>query len=362
MFVLVISSCKEAFIPQVIPMYTNLLVVEGYLNIGGITTFTLSRTSNLQDWRARLPEADAKIEIQIDGEGTINAGVSDKDGRCVLATQQLNTNGKYRVKIVTADGKAYQTDFLEAKVSPQIDAVNFDIENNGFRIYVNTHDSSNNTRFYSWNFRETWEIRSPVESFVEFKEGRVVNRDRTINISRCWQGNASSEILLSSTERLSEDRISLAPITFIPGNSIKLSQLYSILVTQYPLTKGAYQYLENMKKNTETIGTIFDPQPSDFQGNIKSVTDPFEKVIGWVAAGTVSEKRIFIRSTDRPKGWSYQQLDCEVKDVPADSVAFYSMSNYLIYNQSITGYIMARSKCIDCRLQGSNISPVYWPE
>src|SRR5690606_18478545 len=98
-----------------------------------------------------------------------------------------------------------------------------------------------------------WEIRSAFISYFEYKNGQVIDRDPNINITYCWKDEHSSKVLLSSTERFSEDRITNMPVNYIKGNSEKIAHFYSILVKQYGLTREAYQYLENMKKNTEQI-------------------------------------------------------------------------------------------------------------
>ncbi|WP_207533970.1 DUF4249 domain-containing protein [Desertivirga arenae] len=363
------SACRESFSPEVDAHFRNLLVVEGYLNIGDSTTFILSRTGDLKDWQGRIPEAGSRIEVQ-NHQTTVISGTTSEKGDCLLKTTGLNLNETYRIKITTKDGSVYQTDFLESKVTPEIDSISRRIENDGFKLYVSTHDPSNKARFYSWHFQETWEITTPFFSLLELKNGRIVGRDRSININRCWQGNGSSAILLSSTERLSEDRVSQAPLTFIKGNSIKLNLLYSILVKQYAHTREGYQYLEDMKKNTEEIGSIFDPQPSELKGNITCVTNPEEQVLGWIGAGTVTEKRIFIHRRERLPTWSYREEACESRDVPLDSVLIYTTAGYLIKDYAPfdpmkgppTHATMTRDKCIDCRLKGSNVKPPYWPD
>lgn len=365
LLLLSIFACRDPFAPEVHAQFKNLLVVEGYLNIGGSSSFVLSRTGDLKDWRARIPEANAEIQIE-DDVGTLVKGTSDNVGGCVLPTTSLNIGKSYRINIRTADGKVYQTPFLEGKETPLIDSISRKVENDGFKLYVNTHDSSNQTRFYSWDWQETWEIATPIVSLLEYKNGKIVERDQSINISRCWQGTSSSEILLSSTERYSEDKVSEAPIEFVKGNSLKLDQLYSIQVRQYALTREAYHYLENLKRNTEKIGSIFDAQPSELRGNLSCESYSEEQVIGWISAGTVTEKRIFIYRREKLPGWSYRREICAIKDVPSDSLAIYSMMGYLIndwnFHSPPNVFFMAKADCIDCRLQGTNIKPAYWPE
>jgi hypothetical protein len=82
----------------------------------------------------------------------------------------------------------------------------------------------------------------------------------------------------------------------------QLSVLYSIFVRQYALTEDGYNFLSLMQSNTESLGTIFDPQPSQLKGNIQCLTNPNEPVVGYVSAGTVQQQRIFISRNQLPPG------------------------------------------------------------
>ncbi len=363
-----ICSCKDPFVPKIEARYKNLLIAEGFIQIGSITTIQLSRTGDLKDWQSLIPEQNAEVIIEGD-KGTVLKGRSDMNGTCELPTQNLSMIEHYRLKIISA-GKTYLTGYLENKKSPEIDNIDFRVENKGFQIYVSTHDITNGTRYYNWNFSETWELRSAFPSAFEYKNGQVVPRDQNINIQYCWASNNSSAILLGSSERLSEDRLTMIPVSHVLGNSVKLAYMYSILVRQYGLTRGAYQYLENIKKNTERIGTIFDALPSEISGNITCISDPKEQVLGWISAGTVSQKRIFISYKDKPKSgvgieWMYIQR-CEPFITSPDSLIYYLNARNLIISEDskegIIKYILSSAPCIDCRLRGANIKPDYWPD
>src|SRR6202012_4114028 len=90
------------------------------------------------------------------------------------------------------------------------------------------------------------------------------------------------------------------PLTQIPLTSEKVETKYSIIVRQYALTQEAYNFYQNIKKNTEQLGSIFDAQPSQLSGNIHNVTNPNEPVVGYVTVSTVQSKRIFIAHESLP--------------------------------------------------------------
>jgi hypothetical protein len=152
--------------------------------------------------------------------------------------------------------------------------------------------------------------------------------------------------------------------------------MYSILVTQFAMTREAYEYLEAMEKNTEEIGTIFDPQPTELRGNIKCISNPKEVVVGYISSGSVSRKRIFIRALDRPSYWGgyRENLSCTPKIRPGSKVMEALLRDSLIEYRSIltnpinplisdTIYTLTSRTCVDCRSRGgSNIKPSYWPD
>ena len=366
-------ACKDTFRPKVDSNYKDLLVVDGFINIGGITTIKVGRSIDLSDSRAYAPEKNAAISV-FGEDGLELKGTTNEVGECLLPTQNLNLTKKYKLSIVLAGTKTYETDFLTSKVAPEIDDLRFSTTATGFNILLNTHDPSNTTKYYTWDYEETWELTVPFVSTHEFRNSQVVRRDPNINIQHCWGHSNSSAILLGATARLSQDKITDAPITFVPGNSVKVAYLYSILVKQYGLSKEAYEYLENLKKNTEQIGGIFDPQPSELKGNIKCISAPTEQVIGWISAGRMVQKRLFISYKDKRApgaNWVYVQ-PCESIVVDKDSLVNYIRADKVIINEQtwvapgtlepvFYRYAMSTIECIDCRVRGSNIKPSFWP-
>src|SRR5690606_3079137 len=133
---------------------------------------------------------------------------------------------------------------------------------------------------------------SKYKSYFEYIEGEIVPRME--DIYTCWKTQYSTQILLGSSVKNTRDVIIDNKLILIPNRSEKLGLKYSINVRQYVLTRPAYEYWENIKKNNENIGGIFDSQPSYMQGNIYNVADKDEPVIGFVSVTGLQEKRIFI--------------------------------------------------------------------
>ncbi|HUR10506.1 MAG TPA: DUF4249 domain-containing protein, partial [Flavitalea sp.] len=266
-----------------------------------------------------------------------------------------------RVRIRTQFGQEYVSDFVPVKITPPIDSISWQRTNDGVHTYVNTHDPLKTSTYYHFEYQEDWIFHSKYNSNIEYINGNFVDRDPTINIFTCWSSEKSSRVITGTTANLESDIIKTLPITYIPYGSWKFQDKYSVMVRQYSLTKEGFEFWQDVKKNSEQLGTIFDPLPSQTVGNIHCITNPQETVIGFISAGSAVEKRIFItRAEVLP--WVIPN-DCEEKFVTPDSVHYYFGVLGLVpqYSQFMPpGYPASTLKCIDCRLRGSNVRPPFW--
>jgi Domain of unknown function (DUF4249) len=314
----------------------------------------------------------------------------------------LDNAHKYRLSI-QANGEQYYSDYVAVLNSPPIDSVFFAVASNGINIYSTSHDPSNTVKYYRWDYQETWIFHSDYYSFYK-SNGDIVIPRNFINdeVYQCWRSDTSSTINVSSSANLKSDIISNNPITFVASNSEKLgakysilnsqsagsNSAYSILVKQYALTGEAYTFWSNLKRNTEQLGSIFDAQPSQIDGNIHSATHPAEPVIGYISVGSVASQRIFIKNQQIPSTWAPTPLytGCKLDTLfldylpPGGTVPVNQEDEFFNYNQGlvsyknrlipilaifdrlggIVGHTGSTPPCVDCTLRGTNIQPAFW--
>ncbi|HEY4196083.1 MAG TPA: DUF4249 family protein, partial [Mucilaginibacter sp.] len=166
----------------------------------------------------------------------------------------------------------------------------------------------------------------------------------------------------------------------------------------YALTADAFNFYTNLKKNTEQLGSIFDAQPSEISGNIHAVNNPTEPVIGYISAGNIASKRIFIFNQQLP-AWVAASVytGCTLSPDPGNPKSpccYYNFTDmngnkadqvnkYINYNSPIytpggdnplipigsiitapgqppSGYTAAINECTDCTLRGTNKMPAFW--
>jgi hypothetical protein len=304
MVAVLMHSCKEKYVPEIKDLNINYLVVEGLINTGGDSTiYNLSRTFKLNNKPIEAPEKSAIVQVENDAGETYVLQELKKAGRYGRPPFIADQTKKYRLRIRTKDNREYLSDFVESKLSPQFD-LRHEIRDTSINFHVDTYDPSGKSVYYQHSYEETWEYDAYFRSFLKIENGvrvdRIFPQD---DITTCWRTLTSGNILLATTHNLSEDRLADRPITLVPGRSQKLHIAYSLLVKQTVLTREGFEFYESLRKNTESVGSIFDAQPSQLFGNIRSTKDPAETVIGFISAGSVTEKRFIIQSKDLPSEW-----------------------------------------------------------
>ena len=373
----VLAGCTDPYMPSVLTSPPSYLVVDGFLNARGTTTITLTRTYAIAAKGAAPAEAKATVYLE-DEAGTRQLLREAPTGTYTSAFLTLDPGRRYRLHLNTLGGQEYASDFVPVKITPPIDAVNWQANNTGLHITVDTHDATGNTRYYRWEGMETWEIHPVYQPALEYVGGKM--RDITTPYpSICWGTAPSSLIQISKSTALSQDIVTGFPVQELPRNTERLFNRYSILVQQHALTKDEYGYWELLRKNTESIGSLFDPQPTQLTGNVHSLRNPAEVVLGYIGAHSLSEKRIFITRPELPPGWPVRSgyegclppdtisLDPPPRFPAAILQSYFGSSDYLplntLYNRFgvFVGYTGKSRDCIDCRTRGTSVKPSFWP-
>ncbi len=377
-FSVIFSSCVDPFDPQVKNIPESFLVVDGFINSQGVTTIKLSRTVNLSADSVAPPERQATMYIEAEAGSPFYLTEQDA-GTYTSGNLSLDLTKKYRLHIKLISGKEYISDFTSVKITPPIDNINWQAKDNGLQIYVNSHDATNSTQYYRWQYEETWEYTAAYYAALEYTSAGIKSRNE--NIYLCWNTQPSNAIRIANTVRLNQDVIADYNLVTIPTTSAKLGRRYSILVKQYALSPEEYLYYETLQKNTENIGSLFDPLPTQLTGNIHAVTDASEPVIGFVGTYSETTKRLFVNRDELPKNWGRMITGYESCPVP-DSIiinnltyftlkeveAYFQAPIYLpispVYSKDaipkLIGYTASSATCADCRLRGTNVKPDFW--
>ncbi|TGE22865.1 DUF4249 domain-containing protein [Hymenobacter metallicola] len=350
-----LGSCIQPYAPEALSGPTQFLVVDGCINPRGVTTIRLSRTRPLQD-DSKPVESKASLAVEEEGGPRHPLLETAVPGTYTSAALQLPAGRRVRLIIKTAAQREYASDYSTVTITPEIDAVTWHIGPEGVQFNLSTHGAQAASRYYRWEYEETWKFVSAFESTVEFSNGRLI--PRTTDIYRCWGSEPFTRIKIGNTARLTQNTVADYPLQLLPSNSVKLRFRYSILVKQYALTAAEYAYWEALGKNTENIGSLYDALPTQLAGNVHALADAAEPVLGFVGAQSVTQQRLYIDRTELPTDWRFEtgyNDKCELSRIP---VSLYQYGNYTPVELSLG----STTECVDCRKRGTNIEPTFWQD
>ncbi len=360
--VLTVVGCKDPYYINVEDSDQNVFIVEGAITSAPAQTYiklSYSKPVNAVNPAPLITNAHVTIESRDGGAYTLPFNPVTLDYR-----SEINTlpGQDYRVRI-THDGQVYESEWSTLLETPPIADLNFERILGGMNIRISTTDPSGKTRYFRWEFEEDWEINSNYFAVVRYDPGsRTVYEQFDDSLYRCYRKAGSISLLLGTTKDLTSFDLKDQLIHFVNETDDRMSVRYAINVKQYAITEDAYKFYDVMKKISEDMGSIFDPQPSELTGNIVCLTNPQQRVLGYIQASVEQTHRAFISSNDI-QGWRFLQ-QCESYDVPSnpDSLQFYYPFYYLPHSLLTEGkYPSATPNCVDCRLRGgTNEKPAFW--
>lgn len=374
-----IGACVESFDLPVKKADVRFLVVDGFLNMAeGEVNIKLLRAGLINE--SNLPfEAGAVVSLE-DAEGNLYLLTEQDSGRYQATALSSEPGKQYKVHIKTSNGKEYQSAFVTLKATPEIKELTWKAEADGTEIIVDTEDASGEARYYRWTFEETWEYHSRYTSWWRFtgidvdtiELDNVAPRAPWEMVKVCYRTERSTKILTTTTAGLSTDIVNNFELQFLPQGTEKLGYRYSVLVKQVAISKDTYEYLEKLKKTSQDLGGLYAPQPSKVTGNVFSVTDPSEVVLGYFDVGQPVEKRVSIAREDLPA--HLRQMDelsvfCKIDTVVIKYLDLLEASGDYTLLESFAdkdgfpvAFTYSTNECADCRLRGGvTLKPDFWP-
>jgi hypothetical protein len=236
-------NCKEVYTPPAIKNNPFLLVVDGIVISGNDSTIiTLSRTRNLADTAPSVKELNAKVSVL--GVSGVEYPLTEQgNGRYVVDQLTLDAGLQYQLKIITAEGNEFRSELNSVQTSPPIDSVYWNQDSSfNVHVYLNTHDPTNQTKYFRWEYVETWEYRSAYPSVLDYNNGDIIPRTLANQINRCYRSQPSSSIEVVSTTQLSSSTVNKYEVTFVQNGSEQISYEYSDLIRQYALPVDAFNF------------------------------------------------------------------------------------------------------------------------
>ncbi len=372
-----LSACIEPFSPEQ-RGYEDLLTVEGLLtDQDEPTIIKISRSIPIDtSFQKSFSQVTSVRIIENDDAVHTLQKINDFEYRTDPSVFRGTIGASYVLHIQTSEQRNYYSEPVVLRPTPPIEKVYFryreqfvqglDQPASGIEILLDTKDPNNNTNYYRWQYDETWIINSTFFSGLEFRDDTVVQREEPISI--CYPTARSSNIIIGTSVNLSADVIVAKGIKYVSNQSKRLYRTYSINVKQYALSKESYEYHRQLLATTENLGTLFDPQPYELVGNIYCEEDPDERVLGYFDASAAQEKRLFVERQELPFFPVPGPTFCLADTVSFEEIPMQLNTGKLLIQEVMVGftaefieYMVAPRFCSDCRNEGTNIKPDFWP-
>jgi len=375
LFAIAMSSCIDEYWPDVLPKYQNALVVDGEItNKPGPYTIKLSLSSDINNPQFRpltrcevvISEEHGISEIleEIE-EGVYSTAIDGIQGKC---------GNSYKLSIITPTGNQYETEFDRMAFPTEIDTIYTEIEYQehpyynyrnitGFRFFIDTYTADTNVNYYLWQLKPTYKFNANYRIKYYF-DGQFHPFSPSDSLYTCYLTKLEPEIFLYNTLDINTPKITKFPLHWVTTETKELSIRYSLFVSQYSLTEDAYQYWSDIKSLDNEQGTLHSRLPFQIRGNVNSIDNMDESVLGYFIVAGVSTKRVFM---NRPNGVDWYYLDsCNL--YPVDMNILYQNRHkwplYLPANYSGEGHSYAwvdYQWCVNCTEAGGYLSkPDFW--
>jgi hypothetical protein len=376
--VALVFGCREPFDPVVSQENLGVLVVEGYLDTEGKPSeLKISRTVPIA--MDTVLNAESGAQVFLNSSSGESWPLPEVSPGVYLFEYDIPESGSYRLGMVLKNGERYESEELLAIQTPEILEAGFVKDEEGVEIFVNTQGNEAVDDFL-WTFEETWVFRpyTQVGYIFDTLINAVRDRKPSEQIYNCFKTEPNPGILLETSSRFQDQVVFRQTITEIPSGNERLQARYSILISQMGLPSEAVGFWETLKKNTEDIGSIFSPLPSQITGNMRSIAGD-RPVIGQVNLGVVRKQRLYINRQE-VSPWPYTNdlfFGCIVDPVPIliNTFEFYFvfgtfsslparpfMGDGPIPSPGILGYFPTETRCGDCTLYADITKPDFWED
>jgi hypothetical protein len=383
---LLFSSCTEQYVLQS-NTFEDILVVNGIItNELRFQEIKLTRTYRLEEDKPAF-EKGANVYVT-DSDNTVYEFDEDVDSYVSKSEFKALPGKTYQLNIITKDGKSYSstpetlTTESEVHITPTVQTTNGE---KGVQIDVSSFDPNNKSKFYRFEYEETYKVVAPQWSPDNFilapyltngnPDFLVVPRIGETRI--CYTTKKTDDIILKNNAGLSEDRINF-PIRFISIKDPILGERYSIVVRQYVQNLASYTYYKTLKDLSISKSILSQTQTGFNYGNLTSNDNTKEKIVGYFEVSSVSSERIFFKfrdifplETNLPPYFTdcvfESNLYCfKAKGCGGENIVSHINSvNFAFYmkvgkKNQLPSYIFVTAACGDCTKISSNIKPLFW--
>ncbi|MFC2098351.1 DUF4249 domain-containing protein [Bacteroidota bacterium] len=373
---ILMGGCITPYTPE-IRESVEIMVINGLItDREGYQYVEVARSSAVGNDESLLPVSDCIVEVQDDRGGIFSFTEADPGIYASWMTaQDLVPGTEYKLTVTTVEGRQYHSEFEELLPCPPIDSIIWEVRDmpttdpnityEGVQFHIATDATGNYANNYRWELEETWEYHAAYSIWGYFDGSISFGVFPSDSLRICWNTKRINDFFTYSTRNLSSNQITQFPINYISNQTDKLKIKYSLMVKQYSLTETAYELWKILEGQSKQSGELYATQPVRISGNITSLENPAETVLGFFSASSATEKRIILSPQvsflEAPYCLPYGLSGDSLMDFLSQISPYY----YPVYLYDEGGlsptFDYADQACFDCRMLGGTTErPDFW--
>jgi hypothetical protein len=242
------------------------------------------------------------------------------------ATFKGKVGGSYKLFVKTLTGNQYESSVETMRGVPEIEnsIVRFealeqyakvDPRRAGFTVYLDFKDSPTEGDYFMWN----WKHYEKTQFCATCTDGGRFDFVKTLDCvmprfpnnnilnyrcdGNCWDISTNNDLNVFSDVLTNGQRVVGRQVARLPFDGYGL---YYFRLEQRSITKSVYNFFQSLISSQQSSGSLFDvPAETRFSINIKSITNPDERVLGIFNVFSVRKKIFNIdRRIGIPEGYS----------------------------------------------------------
>lgn len=370
------ASCIENYVPEEINSSDGTLVIYGSVtNLNSLQEIEIRRSSNvyLEDSKS-VTNASVIIEHESGAEFTAD---HEKNGlyKCLVDPNLLKPGNAFRVRVYLNSEGEYCSDFSRMVDSAPMDTLKSKIEIHkgygnepdipGVQFSTDFLGDHYEAEFYRWEILETWDYKVPY--LREYYYNRGIKRISPNNdLQTCYKSTPVNNVFTLSLLQMQTKEFKDFPLHFVSNQSSRVNGKYRLRVRQYGVSRKDYFFWKSIEQNSKERGGLYDTQPFTVIGNICSVNDPDEKVLGNFEA--VYGTQIEVEYNEGFDLGTFEKFECTPMELFWPAI-FAMRSEWPIWlypdysggDEGSPELMMASQNCFDCRKLGGTLQkPKNW--
>jgi hypothetical protein len=249
-----------------------------------------------------IPGADVKI---LDETGaSVSLKETQKGVYQTPSTFKGQVGKKYKVRILTVNGKQIESSLDELKAPIRLSTFSYafknaeKVENMRFDLSASIQDKKGSEDYYM--------IKK--QDFVQFlttcPEPPPPPAPVPVCDCKCWQAPQNTQPILISDFLLDGTSI---PLSLKPVDYHDMTDVV-VQLSVYTVSKEAYTFWKRQEEQRTLGGGLFDKVPAQIIGNMKCLNDAEQQVVGYFLVGGLQRQRLRVdRYTNIPEE-TYRKL------------------------------------------------------